>query len=109
MNSKIKIAVFASGSGSNFAVIEEACRKGELNAEIVLMVTNKPEAFVVERAEKGSIPVAAFRPKDFETKDAYEEAILTCTSRIGGRVAYPCRVYASCGSSTIDGLSISHR
>ncbi|MEK5068389.1 phosphoribosylglycinamide formyltransferase [Sporosarcina sp. FSL K6-1508] len=76
MNRKVKIAVFASGSGSNFAAIEEACSTGELNAEIVLMVTNKPEAFVVERAEKSSIPVAAFRPKDFETKDAYEEAIL---------------------------------
>ncbi|HJF31100.1 MAG TPA: phosphoribosylglycinamide formyltransferase [Sporosarcina psychrophila] len=76
MNQKVKIAVFASGSGSNFAAIEQACSAGELNAEIVLMVTNKPEAFVVERAEKSSIPVAAFRPKDFETKDAYEDAIL---------------------------------
>ena len=56
MTRKIKIAVFASGSGSNFAAIEEACRNGELNAEIVLMVTNKPEAFVVERAEKAGIP-----------------------------------------------------
>ena len=76
MNRKVKIAVFASGSGSNFAAIEQACSAGELNAEIVLMVTNKPEAFVVERADKVSIPVAAIRPKEFETKDAYEEAIL---------------------------------
>jgi phosphoribosylglycinamide formyltransferase-1 len=83
MNQKVKIAVFASGSGSNFAVIEEACRTGELNAEIVLMVTNKPEAFVVERAEKVSIPVAAFQPKDFETKDAYEEEILHALRETG--------------------------
>ncbi|KAA0942063.1 phosphoribosylglycinamide formyltransferase [Sporosarcina sp. ANT_H38] len=76
MKQKMKIAIFASGSGSNFAAIEEACKKGELNAEIVLMVTNKPEAFVVERAEKASIPVAAILPKEFATKDAYEEAIL---------------------------------
>ena len=60
--------------------LKKHVRNGELNAEIVLMVTNKPEAFVVERAEKAGIPVAAFRPKDFETKDAYEEAILACTS-----------------------------
>ena len=83
MNSKVKIAVFASGSGSNFAAIEEACQKDELNAEVVLLVTNKPEAFVVERADKVSIPVAAIRPKDFETKDAYEEAILQALRESG--------------------------
>lgn len=76
MTRKTKIAVFASGSGSNFGALAEACQNEELNAEIVLMVTNKPEAFVVERAEKAGIPVAALRPKDYETKDAYEEAIL---------------------------------
>lgn len=76
MTRKIKIAVFASGSGSNFAAIAEACRLGELNAEIVLMVTNKPEAYVVERAEQAGISVAAFRPKEFNSKDTYEEAIL---------------------------------
>lgn len=85
MNPKVKIAVFASGSGSNFAAIEEACRTGELNAEVVLLVTNKPEAFVVERAEKVSIPVAAIRPKDFETKDAYEEAILHALRESGAQ------------------------
>ena len=83
MTRKIKIAVFASGSGSNFAAIEEACRNGELHAEIVLMVTNKPEALVVERAEKAGIPVAAFRPKDFDTKDTYEEAILAALRQAG--------------------------
>ena len=36
MTRKVKIAVFASGSGSNFSAIEEACRNGELNAEVVL-------------------------------------------------------------------------
>ncbi|MBE1556622.1 phosphoribosylglycinamide formyltransferase [Sporosarcina limicola] len=76
MTRKVKIAVFASGSGSNFGAIEEACRNGALHAEIVVMVTNKPDAYVVERAKKAGIQVAAFCPKDFSTKDAYEEAIL---------------------------------
>lgn len=76
MSAKIKIAVFASGSGSNFAAIAEACRNGELNAEIVLMVTNKPEAYVVERAEQAGIRVAAFPATTYETREAYEEAVL---------------------------------
>ena len=76
MTRKTKIAVFASGSGSNFAAIEEACRNGELSAEIALVVTNKPEAYIVERAEKAGIPVAALRPKEYTSRESYETAIL---------------------------------
>lgn len=76
MIEKVQIAVFASGSGSNFAAIEEACRNEELNAEIVLVVTDKPNAYVVERAEQAGIRVASFKPTAFENKDACEGAIL---------------------------------
>lgn len=82
MTGKTKIAVFASGSGSNFAAIEEACRNGELNAEIVLMVTNKPEAYAVERAEQAGIKVATFPAKDYATREAYEEAILSTLQEV---------------------------
>lgn len=73
---KVKIAVFASGSGSNFAALAEACKDGRIPAEIVLMVTDKPDAFVNERAKEAGIPTAAIRPRDFETKRAYEQAVL---------------------------------
>ena len=52
---KVKIAVFASGSGSNFAALAEACKDGRIPAEIVLMVTDKPDAFVNERAKEAVI------------------------------------------------------
>lgn len=76
MSSKVKLAVFASGSGSNFVAIEEACRTGELHAEIVAVITDKPTAYVVERARALNVPVAAISPKAYATKTAYEEAIL---------------------------------
>lgn len=82
MIAKTKIAVFASGSGSNFAAIEEACRNGELNAEIVLMVTNKPEAYAVERAEQAGIKAAIFPAKAYETREAYEKAILEALQEV---------------------------
>lgn len=82
MTQKVKIAVFASGSGSNFSAIEEACKNGELNAEIVLIVTNKPEAYVVERAEQAGIKVAAFPPKNYATREAYEEGILSALQEV---------------------------
>lgn len=76
MTEKVKIAVFASGSGSNFGAIEKACTDGELNAEVVLLVTDKPDAYVVKRAEQAGIRVASFRPAQFANKEAYEEAVL---------------------------------
>ncbi len=71
-----KIAVFASGSGSNFQAIAESIERGELTANIGLVITDKPGAFVVTRAEKMGIPVLELAPKTFESKVAYEEKII---------------------------------
>lgn len=76
MNEKVRIAVFASGSGSNFAALENACREGELDAEIVLVMTDKPASLVVERARQTDTRVVALEPKAFQSKEAYEEALL---------------------------------
>ena len=109
MNRKIKIAVFASGSGSNFAAIEEACRNGELNAEIVLMVTNKPEAFVVERAEKVSIPVAAFVQKISKRKMHMKKQFFMHFEKSGAEWLVLAGYMRLVGPVLIDGLSFSYR
>ncbi|WP_252504256.1 phosphoribosylglycinamide formyltransferase [Sporosarcina sp. Marseille-Q4943] len=77
MKEKARIAVFASGSGSNFEALEHACREGELDAEIVLVMTDKPASFVIERARQTDIRVVALEPKAFPSKEAYEEAVLS--------------------------------
>ena len=71
-----KIAVFASGSGSNFQALAESIANGKLNAEIGLVVTDKPGAYVVKRAQSLNIPVAELAPKSFENKAAYEAKIV---------------------------------
>lgn len=83
MSLKTKIAIFASGSGSNFGALEKACRSGELNAEIVLIVTDKPDAYVIQRAQAAEIPVACVRPKEFDSKEAFEKEVLTRLSEAG--------------------------
>ena len=70
-----KIAVFASGSGSNFQAIQEAILSGQLDAQIELVVTDKPNAFVVKRAEQFNIPVFSFEAKNYESKESYEVEI----------------------------------
>jgi phosphoribosylglycinamide formyltransferase 1 len=71
-----KIAVFASGSGSNFQAIIDVVKAGELEADIAILVCDKPEAFAIERANAAHIPTFAFNPKEYGSKEAYEQAIL---------------------------------
>ena len=70
------IAVFASGSGSNFQAIQEGIERGDIDATIKVVVTDKPGAYVTERAAAKNIPVLALSPKTYDSKEAYEQAIL---------------------------------
>lgn len=72
---KTKLAVFASGSGSNYEAIVEACRDGRIDAEVVLLVCDKSGAKVLERAKRYGTESYAFTPKDFESREAYESVI----------------------------------
>lgn len=72
----INIAVFASGNGSNFQAIYEAVKHQRLDANISLVVCDRPGAQVIARAEKVGIPVFSFSAKDYESKSAYEEDLL---------------------------------
>ena len=69
---RAKLAVFASGSGSNYQAIVEACHDGRIEADVVLLVCDKPGAKVLERAERYGTESFAFNPKDYESRDAYE-------------------------------------
>ncbi|WP_227396842.1 phosphoribosylglycinamide formyltransferase [Jeotgalibacillus aurantiacus] len=76
MSAKPVFAVFASGSGSNFQAIAEAVQNGKLTGSLVLLVTDKPEAYAIKRAESLGIEVCAHNPKTFDSKADYESAIL---------------------------------
>ena len=71
-----KIAVFASGSGTNFQAILDAIQVGKLDAQIELLVCDKLGATCIERAEKANIPTFVFTAKNFDSKEAYEKEIL---------------------------------
>jgi phosphoribosylglycinamide formyltransferase 1 len=71
-----KIAVFASGSGSNFQAIIDVVQSGELEADISLLVCDKPGAFAINRARAAKIPSFVFNAKDYNCKEDYEEEIL---------------------------------
>ncbi|MBM7621986.1 phosphoribosylglycinamide formyltransferase-1 [Bacillus tianshenii] len=71
-----RIAIFASGSGSNFQAILDACREGRLDATPALLICDKPGAYAVERAERAGVQAISFVPKEYGDKAAYENAVL---------------------------------
>ncbi|CAH2717271.1 Phosphoribosylglycinamide formyltransferase [Neobacillus rhizosphaerae] len=69
------IAVFASGSGSNFQAIIDAVQMGELAANLSLLVCDKTGAYAIERANTARIPSFVFRAQDYPSKADYEKEI----------------------------------
>jgi phosphoribosylglycinamide formyltransferase-1 len=61
---KKRIAIFASGSGSNAQKIMEHFKK-HVDAEVVIVLTNNPEAYVLQRADNFEIPSHIFDKAEF--------------------------------------------
>ena len=80
--SRHKIAVFASGYGSNFEVITRAAQSGEISADVVLMVCDKPSARVCSLADAMGVDKFVFTAKEYPSKADYEREIVSqCRER----------------------------
>ena len=72
----LRLAVLVSGGGTNLQAIMDAIDNGAItNAEIDVVISNNKNAFALERAAKHGIEAKAISPKDFETRDAFNEAL----------------------------------
>lgn len=83
MDGKKKLAVFASGTGSNFEAIDDACKDGRLDAEVVLMVCDKPSAAVVGKAAARGVKSFVFSPRDYACKADFEREIVRRMDSLG--------------------------
>src|SRR3989339_327354 len=72
----INIGVLISGRGSNLQAIIDAAEAGEIPAEVAVVISNKPDAYGLERAKKHNITTAIFEPKKFVDKSAYESELV---------------------------------
>lgn len=73
----LKICVCVSGGGTNLQAIMDAIDNGTIrNAEIVRVISNNKSAFALERAKNHQIDAVAVSPKDFETREQFNEALL---------------------------------
>ncbi len=64
----MRLAVMGSGKGSNFQSILDAVRAGRLDAELVCVIADHEEAFILDRAREADIPAYTVDPSPFRTK-----------------------------------------
>ena len=76
----LRVAVLASGRGSNVQAIIDAIEAGQLHAQIVAVISNKKDAAALERARKHGVPDLFVDPKPFagrpDSREAYDRALL---------------------------------
>jgi phosphoribosylglycinamide formyltransferase-1 len=71
----LRVAVLASGNGTNLQALLDACRTGRVPAEVVLVASDRPEAFALERARRAGVAAAVLRRRDFPDRDAFDRAL----------------------------------
>jgi len=80
---RTRLGVLASGSGTNLEAIAQAIEDGGVPAEIALVISDKPGAFALERAERRGIPVKVIELSDYPDRPAFDRAILAALGVAG--------------------------
>ena len=72
----MRLAVFASGGGTNFQAILEESSDGCLPAEVTCCISDTPDAGALDRAERHDVPTEVISPASFEDPEAFGRALL---------------------------------
>ncbi|RAP24833.1 phosphoribosylglycinamide formyltransferase [Candidatus Marinamargulisbacteria bacterium SCGC AG-343-K17] len=73
-----KLGILISGRGSNMTAIHQNTQSGQLNAQIAVVISNKPDAEGLVFARENGIPTHVFEPKNYTDRDAYEHDVVSC-------------------------------
>lgn len=74
--SMIKLAILASANGTNSQAIIEAVQAGRLDADVRVVLTNKPDAGVIERAHRLGVPVEIVPSKGHRNRAEYDALVV---------------------------------
>ncbi len=81
---KTRIAVFVSGGGTNLQALIDASKAGKIaDGEIALVLSSKPDAYALKRAEAAGIPTAVVCKKCCKDSAEFESAILEALEKSG--------------------------
>ena len=70
-----KLGVLASGSGTNFQAIIDACANGEIPAKVAILVSDQADAYALERAKAAGIPTKIIDRRDFGSRKEFNLAL----------------------------------
>jgi len=76
MTKPIKLGVLVSGRGSNLQAIIDASERGRIPAEVAVVISDKPDAYALERAKNHKIETQVVELKLFKNKEEYEKKML---------------------------------
>lgn len=74
---QVRVAVLVSGNGSNLQSIIDHCETGNLNATIVCVISNRIDAYALERARKHRIPAFHVDHRAFTDRKSFDAAVLS--------------------------------
>ncbi|WP_431815003.1 phosphoribosylglycinamide formyltransferase [Limosilactobacillus portuensis] len=72
----MRVAIFASGNGTNFEVLAKHFQSGDIPGELSLLFCNHPDAPVMKRAQRLGVPAESFTVKSCGGKEEYEKQLL---------------------------------
>jgi phosphoribosylglycinamide formyltransferase-1 len=72
----LELGVLVSGNGSNLQAILDAIGRRELDARVRLVLSNKKDAYALERARQAGVPTAVHSHRDFPSREAFDAALV---------------------------------
>lgn len=75
MVKRLKLGVLISGSGTNLQALIDACNQSDFPAEIVLVLSNKNDAYGLTRAQEAKIPTEVLSHRDFVSRELFDQAM----------------------------------
>ena len=72
---RLKVGVLISGSGTNLQALIDDCTRADAESEIVLVLSNRADAFGLTRAERAGLPHRVIDHREYESREAFEQAL----------------------------------
>jgi len=78
----LRLAVLASGRGSNLLAILDAIARGQLDAEVVGVFSDRAKAAALDRARSAGVPATALSAKGYPSREAFDEAMFSLVDAV---------------------------
>jgi len=76
VNEPLRVGVLASGRGSNLGAILDACARPDFPARVVVVISDRERAAVLDRARAAGVPAVFVNPKDFADREEFDLALV---------------------------------